>query len=243
MKHTAVLFCVLVAVALFSCSRPDDTSFTITGKLAGGKGLPLVLQEMDTREIRPVDSVITNGQGEFSFSRSISEAGFWLLKARSGKILVLMVNPGDRIEISGSSADFPDRVEVKGAKEAEMLEAFYRITRKNEREVDSLETLLLDRQGTPGYYELTQKIDTLFRGIWESQRKAGMDYIGRNPGSISSLVVLNYAFGKSPVLNPDSDYAWYRKVDSALEKTHPGNKHVKYHHERMEAMRKIKKLQ
>jgi hypothetical protein len=151
---------------------------------------------------------------------------------------VLMLNPGDKIDLSGSARDFPDNVVVKGPKEAMLLNDFFRHTRANERQVDSLEMLLAERQDSSDYYQLTQKLDTPFRQIWDRQRSYEMTFIDNNSGSLASLVVLNYAFGMSPVLSPEEDFAWYRKLDSALFVKFPENKHVKFHHQRVENDRK-----
>jgi hypothetical protein len=60
-----------------------------------------------------------------------------------------------------------------------------------------------------------------------------MAFIDNHPASLASLIVLNYAFGMSPVLSPDEDSAYYQKLDSTLSRQFPGNKHVKFHHRRI----------
>jgi len=67
-----------------------------------------------------------------------------------------------------------------------LLNEFFRSTRKNERQVDSLEMLLMDRQDSAGYSELTEKIDAAFRQIWERQRSFEMAFINKNPKSLAS---------------------------------------------------------
>jgi len=233
MVKTIVVWLFALLFLFCSCQHPAGNRAMVNGNLADATGLKLTLQEMDTREIHSIDSVLPDRSGKFTFNPVIKESGFWLIKAATGKILVLLLNAGDQVELTGSTRDFPDNVIVKGTKETMLLNDFFRFTRINEREVDSLEMLLIDRQDSAGYFELTQKLDTSFRQIWERQRTFEMAFINKNPGSLASLVVLSYAFGMAPVLSPEDDFAYYLKLDSALFQAFPENKHVKYHHQRV----------
>ncbi len=220
-----------------SCRHPVENTAVIHGTLHDANGFKLVLEEMDTREIHPLDSMVADHEGKFNFTPVIKESGFWLLKAPTGKILVLLVNAGDDIELSGSVLDFPGKIIMKGPAEARALNEFYHHTRLYEQMVDSLEMLLTSSQDSSGFYPLTQKLDTAFRQIWENQRRYEISYIDHHPGSLSTLVVLNYAFGTNPVLSIDGDFACYQRVDSTLFSAFPKNKHVKFHHQRVEKKR------
>ena len=239
MKKVIGLCAWLVLFA--ACHRQDGNRAAIEGEFSDCAGVKIILQEMDTRSIRTVDSIVPDNTGKISFSPVIRESGFWLLKAPSGKILVMLLNAGDQVALKGSLRDFPDNIMLKGPQDAMLLNGFFHATRQNERMVDSLEALLIDRQDSAGYFELTQKIDHSFRQIWERQRSLETDFLDKNPGSLGSLVVLNFAFGMSPVLSPERDLAYYRQLDSALSIKLPGNKHVMFHHKRvMEFERQMK---
>jgi hypothetical protein len=233
MKLKKIFFAFAIMAIITSCQQPVGNTAHIKGLLTGASGLKLTLLEMDTREIHPVDSVIPDHNGQFSFSPVIKESGFWLLKAPSGKVLVLMLSPGNQVDLTGSAIDFPDQVIVKGPEEAVLLNNFYHHTRLNEKQVDSLDMIIADHQDSSDYYQLTQKLDTSFKQIWENQRNNEMAFINKNPGSIASLLVLNYAFGLSPVLSPEEDFGFYQKLDSTLSAKFPENKHVKFHHQRV----------
>lgn len=223
----------LALLLLASCHHMAGDRAVIRGTLSGVDGMKLTLQEMDTREIRTLDSVVPGQTETFIFSPLVKESGFWLIKAPNGKILVLLLHDGDQIELSGSARDFPDHVALTGPKDGMLLNDFYRRTRKNELTVDSLEMLLVERQDSSDYYQQTQTLDTSFRQVWESQRKDEISFINEHPGSLASLLVLNYAFGLSPVLSPEEDVQYYLKIDSALLLQYPENKHVKFHHQRV----------
>ena len=227
-------FLTVAMVALItSCEHPTGHVAHVKGSFSDAPGLKLTLQEMDTREIHSVDSTVLDQSGQFSFNPVVKESGFWLLKAPNGKIAVLLLKDGDLVELSGSANDFPDHVILKGSDEAMLLDDFFHQTRINELQVDSLEMLLVERQDSSDYYQLTQKLDTCFKKIWEKQRSFEIEFIDKNPGSLASLIVLNYAFGMSPVLSPEEDFIYYQKLDSTLYAKFPQNKHVKFHHQRV----------
>ena len=231
----------LTAVLLFfisSCHRREADTVQVEGSFQQAGGTRLTFLEMGPQEIRAIDSTVPDAKGHFSFSAPATESGFWLLRTSSGKVLVMLMSPGDRIELGGTTACFPDHVTMQGPEEALLLDRFYQKTRLREHQVDSLETMLIDRQDSSDYAVLTQKIDTAFRRIWEEQRQEETDFIEVHPGSLASLVVLNYAFGIKPVLNPVDDMRYYIRSDSALYHNWPENQHVKKHHERVDILLK-----
>jgi hypothetical protein len=221
-----------------SCQPQKEKRAFINGSFPDGAGVKLVLQEMDIKEIRSVDSVTAGIDGKFGFTLNQAEPGFWLLKAPSGKILVLVLRPGDTIELTGSFIDFPDNVVLRGPRDAMLMHEFFHYTRRHETAIDSLQLVLAGRQDSADFYTLTQKLDTSFRMIWEKQRMYEMAFIDTHPGSLATLIVINYAFGLSSVLDPDEDLAYFSKTDSALMKTYPDNKHVKFHHQRVKEMKR-----
>ena len=86
------------------------------------------------------------------------------------------------------------------------------------------------------------QFDTLFRQIWEEQRAYEIKFLEEHPGSLTSLIVVNYSFGVRPVLSMDEDLAWYRKVDSSLTARFPGNRHVIYNSKRIADFERQKQL-
>lgn len=238
MKNCLLWLVICLTVAwLPACRETDRQSAVISGKLEGLPGFKLVIGEMEPRHFRPVDSLVTGPDGRFSCRVTTGQPGFWYVQSSSGKILVTELHPGDHLILEGSAPDFPDQVLVTGSERAERLNDFFRFTRTQERTADSLEMILGEFQDSAVFAELTQEFDTVFKTIWERQREEEISYIRGNSSALSSLIVLNYAFGLSPVLDIRHDYAIYRLLDSTLSIAYPGNPHVIYHHKRMDEYR------
>ena len=230
----------LVLIVMFSaCSRAPRPEALVMGKLVMGNDNQLLLSELEPKSVRRIDSMVPGVSGDFQFRIPLTEPGFFMLHAPSGKVLVIMLHPGDTVCLSGSFEEFPDQVRIAGSEETMWLDGFFRSTRLREKKVDSLELILVEKQDSSGFYEWTRKLDTLFKAIWEEQRAEELLFIQKHSGSLSSLIVLNYAFGLNTVLNPTDDRVWFEKLDSALNLRYPANKHVRYHHERMRGITSV----
>jgi len=235
-------FSFFVCLLLIGCNRSDKDFAVIEGKFLNSAGEKITLLELNTKSIVRLDSLILDGSGQFRFHVKTEEPGFYMLQSKQGKVMVLYVEGGNMLTLTGDFTSFPDRIRIKGSKEAELLEEFFIFTRKNEKKVDSLEMLLVEKQDSAGYYPLTLRVDTAFRQIWNSQRDYEKAFIDRNPGSLVSLIVLNYSFGLSPVLSPDEDSAWYLKLDKTLMERFPEDKHVRYHHQRIQEFQREQEM-
>lgn len=228
--HQGFLFLIVMVSA---CSRAPRPEALVMGKLVMSNDNQLLLSELEPKSVRRIDSIVPGVSGDFQFRIPLTDPGFFMLHAPSGKVLVFMLHPGDTVSLSGSFDEFPDQVRIAGPEETMWLDGFFRSTRLREKRVDSLELILVEKQDSSGFYEWTRKLDTLFRVIWEEQRTEELLFIQKHSGSLASLIVLNYAFGLNTVLNPSDDRVWFEKLDSALNLRYPANKHVRYHHERM----------
>jgi len=232
---------ILLPLILFlsSCSLSSHKEAIVAGQLQHGNGEKLVLSELDIKTVIGVDSMEMDGEGSFHFNVKVPEPGFFLLRAPSGKVLVLLLKPGETVKLSGTFNEFPDHINLEGSTDNKLMDAFFRFTRHNEKVVDSLEMSMVENQDSSGFYEITQRADTILKNIWDRQRTYELEFIERHPASLVSLIVLYYAFGINTVLNPEQDFSSFEKVDSALNRSYPENKHTKYHRQRMEEFKRL----
>jgi hypothetical protein len=234
---------ILSAIFVFSsCSthNKQGSSFIIIGQIKYTSGMKIFLQELDLQDIKSLDSVTISPQGKFSFAYSPADQGFYLLKLQDGRVVTLLLKKGENIMIKGDLKTFPRNYEVTGSKGSGLLKQFYDHTNRNKEKGDSLMDILHTHQYASDYYKITISFDTLFQDIWQDQRKFEKNFIDKNISSLSSLLVLNYAFGPRPVLSKDDDYSYYQKVDSSMMRSFPANKHVIYHHKRIAEYQRLK---
>lgn len=237
----------VIGVLLFSCTgRQSGDAIIINGQFENAAGVKVLFSELGVRESRNLDSAFTDPEGKFSFTCRPEETGFYLVTFQGKKSIVLVIGKGEKIDLSGNLDKTPFEYMVTGSKECEMLREFFLRTERNEKRADSLKDILRQSQDNPDFYRTSFAIDSLFQMILENQQGLEIDFIDKNLQSLSSLLVLNYAFGPTPVLQEKDHFDLYLKLDSSLMKVYPSNKHSLYHHQRVmdhlrqETVRKIR---
>jgi hypothetical protein len=235
------LFFLLIMV---SCNTVKKGNTSVSGNIGRARGLMLKLEEVSPVNSLAIDSVILGETGNFAFSFDSMETGLYLLLLDGKYRLVLEIRPGDTIRVTTSEGSNLREAVITGSPGSSDMKQFFDATTRNRRIYDSLQGSLLLHQDDPGFAELSRKLDESLKPIWEDQRSLETAYINSHLASLTSLLILNQGIGTSPVLTFQTDSVYFLKLDSALSKAFPGNKHAVFHHNRisrereMEAMKK-----
>lgn len=226
---------ILAGFLTFSCSSPrqNKASFTIVGKMSNCATGKILLQEMDINKIIPLDSAIADPSGKFKFERTIDQDGFYFLRFPDGRKILLQLRKNEHVTVNGKCDGVESDFQIEGSQGSMILASFFRLTNVHKRKIDSLNNLVKEQEGSPDFPGFMDEIDNQFQILAEDQRKLELEIIENNPSSLASLIILNYSFGGRPVLGIDQDFSVYKWLDSCLQKSHSGNKHVDYHHKRV----------
>jgi|GEM_PF-449838 len=238
---------IFLAFLAISCSnsKQDSGSFTVLGKFANCTGEKIRIEEMGINAIIPLDSANIDQAGEIRLSCKADQAGFYLLRFPDKKKIILLLDKGENLEISGDCQNLSANLVMKGSPGSMLLADFFRETNRNRKTIDSLKMLLKGHEGSPDFLKISGDADAGFQKITEDQRKLELEFIHKNPNSLACLIVLNFSFGPQPILDIDHDFDVYQRVDSALQRICPQNKHLVYHHKRVEEKKRqesVKKL-
>ncbi len=182
---------------------------------------------MGVKEIIPLDSARIDN-GKIAFSHEIEQPGFYLLIFPSGKRLTLVMKKGEELHITGNIMGPTSDLTLWGSEESQLLQSFFRATKRNKDRIDSIKRVLLMHEGSEDFLRFSMKADSLFSMVSADQKKLEKEFIDQSPMSLASLIVLNYAFGPKPVLTMEEDPDYYFKLTS-LFSLYPKNKHVLYH--------------
>jgi hypothetical protein len=227
--------CFLSVGFLFSCksSPKSKDEISVQVKLSHAGKDKILLKELWINEMKTIDSAVPDKEGNVRFSHFSAGPGFYLIALSDGRYITLCLAKGDQVVISGDFRKFPSDYTIAGSKGSELLRRFYEYSSGNKKKGDSLIEILRQHQYSDDFYPLTLSFDKIFHGIWDDQKKFEKEMIRRNLDSPAVLLILNYAFGPRPVLTLEEDLNDFRKVDSAMMKAHPENKHVIFHHKRV----------
>jgi thiol-disulfide isomerase/thioredoxin len=218
----AVILTALWFIA-FSCSGPD-TNYSVSGKLENAEGKKLVLYEMGTYSLVPIDSLIIGPDGKFRFKGEIDRARFMSLRESSLNHLTLIVLPGENIRIDADLNSLQQSASVKGSRESALAIELNRKMHSAVMQLDSLGADYRSRLGEPETnIELLRKnTSDQFEKISERQREFTIGFISRNPGSLASLMALYQQIDKNNfVLRQQEDFKYFALVDSILITKYP----------------------
>ena len=236
-----VLMPCLVILA-FSCAEPGkDEGLSVSGRIRNAKDTKLVFQELDVGSLHGIDSVTLDDMGLFRFTCHPEEEGFYILKFPNGDHIMLLAGSGDEVFVEADRSKQPFTYSVKGSPGSSILQEFYSRTNENLSKADSLRSVLMQNRESSDFYQLSLSFDTLFMKIIENQRLLEKTLIMQNPGSLASLMILNYKFGPGTVLNMEDDFQVYKDLDSVLTEKFPSNKHVLFHHQRIIEFQQLQK--
>jgi hypothetical protein len=149
-----------------------------------------------------------------------------------GERMILLMETKEHLTIKGDLRGKPENFILSGSKGSELLHSFLQTSARNRERVDSVKAILLQHEGSDDFLTVSMKADSAFYGIAEDQKRLERNFIDSHPHSLASLIVLNYSFGLNPVMTPESDLNYYRKL-TGLSNLYPDNKHVQFHLKRM----------
>jgi hypothetical protein len=92
-------------------------------------GTYLILDELKSNELKPVDSVKVSEDGKFNFRREIKQASFYLLKRSTNNFLTMLIEPGEKItmKVQNDSLNYP--ISLNGSKGTELMTEYNRTLR------------------------------------------------------------------------------------------------------------------
>jgi hypothetical protein len=223
-----------LALILVSCTDPAKKGgIVIDGKFRNASGIKVMFGELDVDSIHNLDSITLDETGLFRFRFNPSETGFYIVKSSSGEYILLLPDKNEEINVFTDLERRPFTYQVDGSPGSSLLKEFYDHTLINLVTEDSLRSALMENRESPNFYKLSLSFDSLFQKLIDNQKIIEKTFIQQNPNSLASLIVLNYKFGMTPVLNAAEDFPVFLELDSTLSIRYPSNKHVAFHHQRV----------
>ena len=129
-KLNKALSLIILIVLAVSCSKSKDFNFTLNGKIKGLKKGVVYLQKEGDSGVVDLDSLVINGQTEFSLHTQLEEPMLLYLKLfkNDGEehYIPFFANEG-LTEISSTLKNFNYDANIKGSKQQELLDNYLKI--------------------------------------------------------------------------------------------------------------------
>ena len=185
-------------------------------------GVYIVLDELKSNNLVPVDSVKISSDGTFSFKREIKQPSFYLLKGKENNFLTMLLEPGEKItmKVHSDSLNFP--ISLKGSKGTELMTEYNKTLRVTIKKLAGLHSIYMQNQDKPELPKVIESLDSLAQIYLGEINTYTRKYIDDNLKSLVSLVALYQQVAQSVyVLNPAKDLKYFLKVDSSMFSRYP----------------------
>lgn len=235
-KLIIVLF---IGFLIYSCKSQPEDFYTISGELTNGAGEKIYFVELQTSELKVLDSLTLPNEGIFSFKGKSEIPKFYLLKTRPNNYITLVINPHDKIVIKGDAQNFGTNYTVEGSEESSQIKELREQLDKNVAQLDEIGQKFKSGIGTPGFVKLKDSLSSVSKEVFANHKEYTKRFIEKNKSSLSGLMALYQQVGpRQYVLDPREDMKYFVMVDSALYLTIPNSDAVKALHAQVNELKR-----
>lgn len=232
-----VLFVLTGLLLLHACTSDTDKKVTVQGSFTNLSDTQLFIYQVLPESKPLIDSVKTDGTGNFSFEIATDQSGIFTLKQDQRNEIVLVVTQGEKINLQGNGDSFQESYKISGSKNSELYKQYNAFTVKNLKKVDSLSAVFAESRSNSNFRFIKSALDSAYLSIFNTQKKEVISFVNQNPNSLSSLLAISTDFGPNQLLTENSHPELFLKLDSALSEKYPENGLVKAFHARMLALK------
>lgn len=237
MKKLFYYFLLSVLISSSCSTRTERNEAVISGTIPGLAGKSVYLQELEVKALVMIDSAELKDNGDFMFKVYVESPCFYILETGADNRITLLINKNEKVEIQCPNGSINETCSITGSPGSLLLLDFENFMYRQKKAIDSLAAVLYANEGSPDFLEKKVELDSAYNVIFENQRAYVKRFIDDHPASLASLLVLNRKLGRNKVLDEEDDFIYFHRIDSALNKLYPGNKHVIDHHNRVEEIR------
>lgn len=214
----------LVLISFFACGSQSNT-VTIEGTINGSNSKYVIVRDASHNVISTIDSTRTNNLGFFEVGFEITTTQFVLLQVEDEREpIILLVEPNEKIVISGISGDLSRNYSVRGSNGSQLVRELNRKLNDVVSSIDSLSLHFRNSRENPQFDSIKLAIDTAYLKLLENHKNYTIDFIKSNRYSLASILALYQQYNQTtPVLNSRDDFELFRLVDSVLYPLHPNN--------------------
>lgn len=214
-----LLIFVLLICACQNKMKAPEGDFTIHGQVAGVD--TLIFEKIEADKLFLIDTLYAVN-GEFVAANSITSSSFFLLRTPDGEGINLLIKKGEHLEIEGSRAEWSKNYTVSGSKGSNLIYSLNQKLDLFEKEIDAIYDEAKNAQK-----EDFIAIQNRFNETFETHTSYLKNFIDNNPNSKSILLALFQSVKGENILNLQSDYDYYQKVDSIFSSKWPKSTHSK----------------
>lgn len=114
-----IILIAFFTLLISSCGKNSNT--VIEGNLRNAERNALTIEYLNINNTVMLDSIRIKKNGDFKFKILVEQPGIYILKNEDGKIINLLITPGENISIDGDYQEMDKKYSVKGSPESENI--------------------------------------------------------------------------------------------------------------------------
>ena len=228
MRNIYAIATAVFILAMTSCGEKGN----VIGNITNAEGQMVVLEHLSFDQVSGLDSTAVEANGDFSMNAPVAATGYHRLRVDKNNSVILILEPEDKVTITGNAFDFYASYTVEGSAQSAELKKLDKYLRGAFLVQDSLTKVFraFQGQGHPRLDSIGKVLDGSFQEMNKNKRQFLVDFINDNEGKLVSLSAIE-------ALSPDEDYDLYLRVGDALNKTMPESEYVIGFQKRMDQIK------
>ncbi|MBN2612120.1 MAG: AhpC/TSA family protein [Bacteroidales bacterium] len=215
-----IIFQFIVLVIFVSCSKDK---MQVKGRIDHASGNTVYFEEVDINQIKTLDSLDLKSNGRMKFSDKSRMPKFYQLRFSNGKIINLLLEPGEKATISADLDNPYKSFSVSGSEGTRLVNQLNREFNMVQGHLDSI-ALLFDKAESPA---LKDSLSREYERIMNNHRKFSITFILTCSNSLASFMALYQQYNNGVyVFNKVRDLQYFKIVTDSLFKYYPRAKQV-----------------
>lgn len=251
-----IISCMTLIFAGCSLSSIPE-SWQVKGKLTNGANVTMVLMDINAQPWKVVDSVQTDENGEFYFTKHVPEKGFYNIQISQGDMkpaqsafATVAIDSNEHIVFEADFNNIGGTYTVSGSPDSEVLLEYNRALEKNYKALDLLsyrqdslrqvfQAYINANPSDQGADSLSQILEPMFNKYSDEYKilagetaEYSRQFINKNTHSFACLAALQ-------VLSVSEDTDYFKKVIDALLSQYPNIENLKRYKEYIDKQSKL----
>ncbi len=217
---------IFIITALMAVSCKDKPHAIVEGTFRNAERKTLKLEYLNINITNVIDSIQVKRDGSFRLSVLVEQPGLYILKNENGKIINLIISPGEKIKIEGDYQEFDKNYSVIGSPDSEFIRQLVEKltdTRNHLKELDASYSTKADVTEFQANEYLNRR-----KEIVKEQRDFSISFIIEHLSSMASVYALYQKLNPDElVLGDNRDIQYMKIVADSLSVKYPQSDFVK----------------
>ncbi|MCX6330842.1 MAG: TlpA disulfide reductase family protein [Bacteroidia bacterium] len=223
MKKTLLLFFL---ITLLSGCRNNGV-FTVNGTVKKTVKNYIYVSRIDINIPVLIDSSKINRKGNFRIKIKAREPDFYAVGCSSSDFIILLAEPGEKIELSFNGETFYNNYTVTGSKGSELVQKLDFKLLETKNKLDSLYSLYNKVTKEPDFELKAPRLEEEYLKLIKDQRKYNIEFILKNMNSLASIRALFQKLNDQTYVLYDPRVQYLKIVSDSLLRHYPDSKHTK----------------